>query len=337
MTQDSSRKFVTLGMFIIDELVYDAGRITREQIGGGGTYATIGARIWLPPHEVGMIVDRGYDFPLDIQTKLEKYGTDMWYFHDDQSRVTTRARNTYIGDSRGFEYLTPRRRITPRDLEGTTLARPVILHFICSPTRANAIMSEVLEIPEWTPKAIYEPIPDRCVPEELPSLIKVLPRIDILSPNADEALSLLSLTGPATQEQVEAAADRFLELGVGPEGNGYVIIRSGALGAYVASRTRPGRWFDAYWTKDDAPHIVDVTGAGNAFLGGLAAGLHFTDGDPYEAMLYASVSASFIIEQEGLPSLAVSEVTQSETRPGELWNGELPVERLEKLRKRIQQ
>lgn len=48
-----------------------------------------------------MIVDRGYDFPLDIQTKLEKYGTDMWYFHDDQSRVTTRARNTYIGDSRG--------------------------------------------------------------------------------------------------------------------------------------------------------------------------------------------------------------------------------------------
>lgn len=151
-------------------------------------------------------------------------------------------------------------------------------------------------------------------------MIKVLPRIDILrsaldklvleqrlttisishSPNADEALSLLSLTGPATQEQVEAAADRFLELGVGPEGNGYVIIRSGALGAYVASRIRPGRWFDAYWTKDDAPHIVDVTGkeyslsvrhwpdsnnsigAGNAFLGGLAAGLHFTDGDPYE-------------------------------------------------------
>lgn len=41
---------------------------------------------------------------------------------------------------------------------------------------------------------------------------------------------------------------------------GFVIIRSGALGAYVASRSRPGRWFEAYWTKDDASHVVDVTG-----------------------------------------------------------------------------
>ena len=63
-----------------------------------------------------------------------------------------------------------------------------------------------------------------------------------------------------TKEQVETACARFLEFGVGPEETGYVIIRSGALGAYVASRNHPGRWFDAYWTKDDASHVVDVTG-----------------------------------------------------------------------------
>ena len=32
MAEDTPRKFVTLGMFIIDELVYDGGKITKEQV-----------------------------------------------------------------------------------------------------------------------------------------------------------------------------------------------------------------------------------------------------------------------------------------------------------------
>lgn len=45
------------------------------------------------------------------------------------------------------------------------------------------------------------------------------------------------------------------------------------------------------------------TSAGNAFLGGYVAGLSLSGGDPYEAALYATVSASFVVEQFGLPSL----------------------------------
>lgn len=58
-----------------------------------------------------------------------------------------------------FEYLTPRIRITPNDLEDTKLARPSVLHFICSPTRANAIMAEVRAIDGWNPTTVFEPIP----------------------------------------------------------------------------------------------------------------------------------------------------------------------------------
>ena len=57
--------------------------------------------IRLPTHKVGMIVDRGNDFPADIQSALEAYGSDMWLFRDDQERVTTRAANIYRGDNRG--------------------------------------------------------------------------------------------------------------------------------------------------------------------------------------------------------------------------------------------
>ncbi|KAJ3485052.1 hypothetical protein NLI96_g5240 [Meripilus lineatus] len=339
MTSVQRRHLVTLGMFIIDEFTFlddiknHAGRTADPQIGGGGTYATIGARMWLSPNQLGMIVDRGNDFPPDIQEKLDSYGQDMWLYRDHESRGTTRARNIYKGEERGFEYLTPRIRLTPKDLQNTKLDRPSLIHFICSPTRAGAIISEVDAIQGWKPITVYEPIPDRCIPEELPALISVLPSISILSPNADEALSLLSITEPVSKAVVEEAASRFLELGVGEEGSGSVVIRSGHLGAYIATRKRGGKWIDAYWGVGNTDKVIDVTGAGNSFLGGLAAGLLLAQDDIYRAAMYGSVSASYIIEQQGLPNL-----TRQYSENGgvtELWNGDSPTRRLGELERKI--
>ncbi|KAG2152948.1 Ribokinase-like protein [Suillus clintonianus] len=323
-------QFVTFGMFIIDEFSYadEQGKPTGEMIGGGGTYAAIGARMWLPPDTLGMIVDRGNDFPQDIQNRLLTYGSGMWHFRDDMNRVTTRSMNSYRGEYRGFEYTTPRIRLTPRDLDSTRLTRPASVHFICSPTRALQIISEIQEIEGWNPTAIFEPIPDRCIPEELPSLKAVLPHIAILSPNAEEALALLSLPSIVTKTAVENAASEFLKMGVGKANSGSVIIRSGALGAYVITSDREGQWVDAFWSSaENIDKVVDVTGAGNSFLGGLAAGLFKAKGDIYEATLYASVSASFTVEQLGLPHLTLSNGVEE-------WNQDSPHRRLEVLRQR---
>jgi sugar/nucleoside kinase (ribokinase family) len=332
---DMTIQFVTFGMFIIDEFSFadEQGKLTGKtvapQIGGGGTYATIGARIWLPPDIIRMIVDRGNDFPQDIQNRLLTYGSDIWHFRDDINRVTTRSRNSYRGEHRGFEYITPRIRLTPRDLERARLTRPASVHFICSPTRALQIISEIQEIEGWNPTTIFEPIPDRCIPEELPSLKAVLPHIAILSPNAEEALSLLSLPLVVTKSAVENAASEFLKMGVGKENSGSIIIRSGALGAYVITSNRKGQWIDAFWSSaENIDEVVDVTGAGNSFLGGLAAGLSIANGDVYEASLYASVSASFTVQQFGVPHLTVG------SNGVEEWNQDSPHRRLEVLRQR---
>jgi len=274
-----------------------------------------------------MIVDKGYDFPEAIEKRLLEYGKEMWMFREQPHLGTTRALNSYRGEYRGFEYKTPRLRLTPKDLAGNKLEAPKILHFICSPSRASAIMSEVED--GWKPITIYEPIPDRCVPEELPALRQVLPLISILSPNAEEALSLLSLPLPVTKDGIEKAADEFLDIGVGDQKSGWIIIRSGAMGSYLKSRGTKGIWVDAFWTAGDIEKVVDVTGAGNAFLGGFAAGMVLS-GDVYQATLYAAVSASFIIEQEGLP--LVSHLSSSE----ESWNGDIPLSRLKVLQKRHQ-
>lgn len=95
---------------------------------------------------------------------------------------------------------------------------------------------------------------------------------------------------------------------------------------------------------------MDVTGAGNAFLGGLAAGLHLSDGDVFEGApvgysgeallkavgvgsLYAAISAAFTIEQAGLPQLSG---LQYRTGQGEMWNEDMPRRRLKELRERVE-
>ncbi|KAH8999376.1 Ribokinase-like protein [Lactarius akahatsu] len=325
-----SRKFVSLGMFIIDEFAFldYAGNPTgraldpQEGIGGGGTYANIGARLWLPPSETGMIVDKGIDFPPEIDAALKAYGEDMWLFRDQSPAGTTRALNRYKGDHRGFQYLTPRLRITP------SLSRPATLHFICSPTRAAVIVSQVAQVEDWSPISVYEPIPDRCIPEELPALRDVLPLISVLSPNAEEALALLADPSPVSKSSIERACKSFLDFGVGPGGTGSVVIRSGSLGVYVASRSQSGAWIDAYWRTEG--RVVDVTGAGNSFLGGLAAGLVLTNGDVFEAALYGTVSASYTVEQLGLPKITRT----SEDVRNEEWNGDSPWGRLHELKAR---
>ena len=56
----------------------------------------------LPASEVGMIVDKGTDFPHAIDTALKTYGENMWFFREQPGTVTTRARNTYTGDHREY-------------------------------------------------------------------------------------------------------------------------------------------------------------------------------------------------------------------------------------------
>ncbi|CAG7849441.1 SubName: Full=Uncharacterized protein {ECO:0000313/EMBL:KIM33423.1} [Serendipita indica DSM 11827] len=325
------RVFMTLGMFIMDRFEYldesgqPTGREAQEQtkIGGGGTYASIGARMFLQDDQISMIVDKGFDFQSSVLEQLSEYGRDMWIYREHADRGTTRALNLYRGEHRGFEYLTPRLRITPKDFTSAQRAR--YLHFICSPTRAQEIMREVHGIADWNPVTIYEPIPDRCVPSELPALREVLPDIHILSPNALEACTLLSLASDRepSRELIEAAATQLYDFGVGPNGQGSVLIRSGELGVLIHDST--GRlWIEAYFQSRDSDKVVDVTGAGNAFLGGLAAGLYHSNQDVRQAAIYASISASFVIEQHGLPTF----------KDG-LWNGDSPERRLHSLRSRV--
>lgn len=111
------------------------------------------------------------------------------------------------------------------------------------------------------------------------------------------------MPGNPTKESVESACRIFLDMGIGPNGDGAVVIRSAAMGACIGLRGSPCTWVEAFWSgQDSTDKVVDVTGttpryanpaesladmiagAGNSFLGGLGAGLVLSNGDIREGM-----------------------------------------------------
>ena len=88
-------------------------------------------------------------------------------------------------------------------------------------------------------------------------------------------------------------------------------------------------WLPAYHDSvEGQKKVVDPTGAGNAFLGGMAVAM--ARGVPLkEAAVWGSVVASFAIEQVAMPVLGSDELGR------EMWNGVSVEQRLGEFRKRV--
>lgn len=169
--------------------------------------------------------------------------------------------------------------------------------------------------------------------------------IDVLSPNHEEAANFLSISksqifGQDARQCIrKLVLDRFIELASSTKHKKVpmICIRSGALGALVGTSQGLAVWVEAYHTPEQVKRVVDVTGAGNAWLGGFVAGLamfsrqgdnNWTLEEITKAAQMGSVSASYIVEQQSLPILSVNESGL------EKWNDEEPKKRLHQLEQR---
>jgi sugar/nucleoside kinase (ribokinase family) len=125
-----------------------------------------------------------------------------------------------------------------------------------------------------------------------------LPRITVFSPNHVEALALCGripspftsdeqlerLLGDSLDDALKDAGTEFLrhmEVNRVNEGRSNrwergVIIRCGSKGCLVFTAKEISH-IPAYWTAQEQARVVDVTGGGNAFMGGLVAGLDLSD------------------------------------------------------------
>ncbi|KAF1976493.1 Ribokinase-like protein [Bimuria novae-zelandiae CBS 107.79] len=338
--------FCTLGMFIIDEIEFAPPKPpVKDIVGGAGSYSALGARIFSPPprsKQVGWIVDCGSDFPPNLRDYIASWETGV-LMRETPDRLTTRGWNGYgENEHRAFRYTTPKLRLDHNALANTQLLWSKSFHLICSPLRCIDLVQNIVALRNQErntqssrPLFVWEPVPDLCVPEELDQCFQALKHVDCVSPNHAE---LGGFFGTDTNgkdhvdhRSIERLCDQWLQSGIGVNGQGGVVVRCGKDGCLVA---RPGfrKWLPAYHQL--AEKVVDPTGGGNGFLGGLAVGLIRADDTSGlnnfdEAAIWGSVSAGFAIEQVGMPTLSHS--PQGE----ETWNGVRVEDRLSEFKERL--
>jgi sugar/nucleoside kinase (ribokinase family) len=365
----------------------------RDIIGGAGSFAALGARLFSPPPEsasVAWIVDMGTDFPDSLITLIESWQTSA-LLRPNPDRLTTRGWNSYgTSEDRAFKYTTPKRRLTAEDLTPSQVMAKSF-HLICSPARCRELVTDIISRRKKSsasqsyskPIFIWEPIPDLCTPDELLNCTNTLPLVDICSPNHAELAGFMGDNGldPVTGEISMLSVERSCEqlLASMPLQSYTLVVRAGEKGCYIArngGRKRqtagtgtsgkrrkkeyirgglqpdtdmealfsgllqdsngtiareeievdPGveKWIPAYHINPSK--VADPTGGGNCFLGGLAIAL--ARGKNIEdAVCWGAVSASFAIEQVGVPTQGIDKSgretwneVQVETRLGEFQN-----------------
>jgi sugar/nucleoside kinase (ribokinase family) len=162
----------------------------------------------------------------------------------------------------------------------------------------DALIEVVRNLRAANPTAIiaWEPTPlqTSATAEEMQTLLGI---VDMISPDLTEAHDLTGRTVPS--DMMDAL------LGWGAR---FVGLRMGARGSLVGSRD------GAVYRIPAAPTtVVDTTGAGDAYIGGFLVGL----GEGFDAMeagARAAVSASFAIEQFGVPNFGPHTRPEAERR-----------------------
>jgi len=291
--------YVSYSGLIIDDIVLPDGRTYFNTLGGSATHALIGMRVW--SDRLGYFAAVGNDFSDDHRRQLETLGIDLTGLLVRDDYPTARAWQLFELDERRVE-------IFRTDIDDFYQLEARFEEMPASYLAARGFhvchgsigdLTEVVRnLRAANPAAViaWEPTPlqSTATADEMRTLLGL---VDLISPDLAEARDLTGRTAPS--EMMDAL------LGWGAR---VVGLRMGARGSLVASRD------GAIYRIPAAPAtVVDTTGAGDAYIGGYLVGLG-EEVDPVEAGARAAVSASFAIEQFGVPNFGPHTRSEAERR-----------------------
>ncbi|HMP84823.1 MAG TPA: PfkB family carbohydrate kinase [Verrucomicrobiota bacterium] len=251
-------------------------------LGGSASHAAVAASFFSPVNLIGVVGD---DFPKKYVRLYQRHKINLdglqrlpgKTFHwSGEYEVNMNNRRTLLTELGVFESFTPH-------LPDTLKASPFVLLANIAPALQHHVLDQMRR-----PKFVVADTMDLWLNIALPDLMKLLPRIDGFVLNDSEAHQLTK------EDNVFAALKKIHKLG--PK---YVIIKKGSHGSILSS---PRGCFicPAYPLQK----VVDPTGAGDSFVGGmmgyLATARGSIDTNIRRAMIHGSVVASFCCEGFGL-------------------------------------
>src|SRR5437588_9876128 len=269
-------------------------------LGGSASHAAVAASFFSPVKLVGVV---GHDFPRRYLQLYKRHRIDLEglqilpgkTFHwSGEYELNMNNRRTLLTELGVFQTFTPTLPKAHQNASFVLLANiaPALqLHVLSQMKRPKFVAADTMDL--WLNIALQD-------------LLELLKHLDAFVLNDGEAHQLTK------EDNVFAALKKIHKLG--PK---YVIIKKGSHGSILSS---PKGFFicPAY----PLHNVMDPTGAGDSFVGGMMGFLALARGSLDEnirrAMIYGSVVASFCCEGFGL--LRTTKITRAQInkRVGEL-------------------
>jgi sugar/nucleoside kinase (ribokinase family) len=275
-----------MSVLIVGSTALDSIRTPHSEnprlLGGSASHASVAASYFSPVNLVGVV---GADFPKKYIQLYRKHGINLTglqiepgkTFHwSGEYELNMNNRRTLLTELGVFEHFTPHLPDVYKSASWVLLANiaPALQHHVLDQVRR--------------PKFVVADTMDLWLNIALADLLKLIKRLDAFVLNDSEAQQL-------TQEDNTFKALKKIHQ-LGPR---YVIIKQGSHGSMLSG---PKGCFlcPAY----PLPKVVDPTGAGDSFVGGLmgylASAPGSVDANLRRAMIHGSVVASFCCEGFGL-------------------------------------
>lgn len=269
-------------------------------LGGSASHAAVAASFFAPVKLVGIVGD---DFPRRYIQLFNRHKIDLeglqrapgQTFHwSGEYEINMNRRRTLQTELGVFASFSPQ---LPESYRQT----PYVLLANIAPSLQHHVLDQMKR-----PKFVVADTMDLWLNTALPDLLKLLVRVDALVLNDTEAQQL---TG---QDNLVRAIRHIHKLGPS-----YVIIKKGEHGALLSG---PEGLFIA--PAFPLEKVVDPTGAGDSFVGGMMGCLSSSkgriDSNLRRAIIYGSVVASFCCEGFGLTRTTHTSRAQINQRVQEL-------------------
>jgi sugar/nucleoside kinase (ribokinase family) len=251
-------------------------------LGGSASHAGVAASFFAPVKLVGVV---GQDFPKKYISLYKKHKINLEglqilpgkTFHwSGEYEVNMNNRRTLATELGVFETFNPLLPKTYQDSQFVLLAN-------IAPSLQSHVLTQMRR-----PKFVVADTMDLWLNIALQDLLALLKRVDGFVLNDSEARQLTK------EDNLMAALKKIHALG--PK---YVIIKKGEHGAILSSKA--GLFISPAYPLN---RVVDPTGAGDSFVGGMMGYLSTAkgpiDANIRRAMIYGSVVASFCCEGFGL-------------------------------------
>lgn len=270
-------KLLVVGSIGIDD-IKTRTEVRKNLLGGSVPFCTAAASFFTKSGAVGIV---GSDFPDEFVKRWEKFGTDLagvqrvegstfrWSGAYDANMIERETLKTELGVFADFKPKLPAAYKNAKFILLGNIQPELQAHVLRQAKGAKFVALDTMNL--WIDIA-------------KPALQRVIKKVDLLTVNDGEARML------SGKYNMRDCADELMKMG--PK---YVIIKRGEHGALLFSKK--GIFIaPAYPVKG----VVDPTGAGDSYAGALMGYLaqrgRVSEKALREALLYASVVASFGVE-----------------------------------------